>query len=689
MRVPTMRPQNYGGTANGAHAGPRTAVWPGDVGGPLRSRARRLGVLAALLALSWLAPLALHALRLDIVQLALLLVAVASILRSGSNVVDRLMLAGALLTGTILGLGLLFSVWPWGLDPVPVGGMLFSTVTLAGWSARRRPSMPRRWLGSDAVVLGAGLFAFWAAYHPIAGLSVARRFIYSAHTTDRFTHFALFDTIHRLGGYAFLHQIPAQISLQNPTQLVYPSGSHFLYAVLDTFLRSTPNPGPSLPEFNRYFIYVLGGYAFLVVAIVWSARWIAGPSVAGWRRFVISSAAAGLALGGTLVQLVEYGLDPDVVALAFLALMVAVTARPPRLAREQVLITVALLVAVAYTYNLYAFEAVLGIGSAAVVYRHRLRRHWRFAVPVTAAAAVIAFYPSALSLTAALNVRALTLATHGYYVRTPVILTVVLGILIAAPVITGLARRRPASQVMTALMLGAGAVAGAFGLYQILALGHTSYYFGKFLLAGYVTSVVGVGALGVFLRRVVVPSSPRRRRLAQEAALAVTGAAIVLSLTGGFPWSWNPAWRDNLSLAWPAQTPLSAWASGQYRSFAGPSLAVLADAHLLGDGVPTLVLNGSKGDEWYDSHLAAALNRDLGVMTPPLSTILADYGDGSPAARLRQVRDALRVSPFPLRLVVATPAFAQRIEGMLAHHPGMKATVVVLPGLAPPPSKAS
>ena len=167
--------------------------------------------------------------------------------------------------------------------PVPVGGALFSLVVIAGWLTGRRPSLPRRWLGSDVVVLGSGLFAFLAAYAPIAGTPLAKRFSFSAVTTDRFNHFALFDTIHRLGGYAFLHQSQAGVSVRYPTAVAYPSGSHFLYAVFDIFLRSTTDPGAAVAEFSRYFVYVLAGYAFLVMALVWAARWIAGPLMAGWH----------------------------------------------------------------------------------------------------------------------------------------------------------------------------------------------------------------------------------------------------------------------------------------------------------------------------------------------------------------------------------------------------------------------
>jgi hypothetical protein len=67
-------------------------------------------LLAVLLGAAWLVPVVLHQLRLDIVQLALVLAAVASVLRSGTNLLDRFMLAAGLLAGGVLAFGLLFSV---------------------------------------------------------------------------------------------------------------------------------------------------------------------------------------------------------------------------------------------------------------------------------------------------------------------------------------------------------------------------------------------------------------------------------------------------------------------------------------------------------------------------------------------------------------------------------------------------
>ncbi len=644
----------------------------------------RLRWLAALLGAAWLVPFVLNELRLDVIQPALLLLAVASLLRSGTNLVDRFMLAAALLAGLVLSLGLAFSIWPWGLQPVPVGGTLFSLVAAAGWFGRRAPSLPRRLLGSDVVVLGSGLFSFLAVYAPVAGLPPVRRFTFSTTAEDRYAHFALFDTIHRLGGYTFFHQSAARVSVQHPSEIVYPSGSHFLYAWFDTFLRSATDPGAPLAEFNRYFIYVLAAYAFLVMALVWAARWVAGPLATGWQRIFICSLVAALAIAGPLFELVYDGYDSEIAGLAFLVLAVAVTVRPPRVVREQVLIVCSSLIAVAYAYNLYAPMAVLGIGAACIIYRRRLRRRWRFTVVTVAAGCAIAFYPSALSVASGFNARAQALA-GGSALSIPMSLVGVLALVIVATMASPSARRLPACRAMVAEVFVVTVVVAGFGLYQVASRGHTSYYYDKLLAASYAVGLVGLGAAGTLLRWLPAPS--RRGGLLSrllEVPVAVVAAAAALSLAAvvhsGLSATGHSTFR--------AKTPLAAWTANKLIAPTGPSMTALANAHLFGDRIPSLVFYSNWGlGNWRDSFLAAAFNRDLGEMKNPINAILEAKVGGPPTSAratkvgLGLVLKALRESPFPLRLIVWNPAFAHKLETMLAAHPHVRATVLVLPTL--------
>jgi hypothetical protein len=657
--------------------------WPLTTNPRAAGRARRLGWLVGLLCAAWLVPLVAHQSRLDVVQPVLLLVAVASILRSGTNLVDRFMLAAGLLAGAALALGLALSIWPWGLHPVPVAGTCFSLVVMIGWLSRRPPRLPRRMLGSDVVVLGSGIFAFLAAYAPVARMPAVQRFMLSTTAEDRFAHFALFDTIRRLGGYTFLHQRAAIVSVEHPTEIVYPSGSHFLYALFDTFLKSTTGPGTPVQEFNRYFIYVLLAYGFLIMSLVWAARWIAGPLVRGWLKFFICTAVAALALSGPLLMMVKDGFDSEIAGLAFLALAVAATVRPTRVVREQVLIVCALLVAVAYAYNLYAPMAALGMAAACVIYRRRLRRHWLFTIVTVIAGCAIAFYPSALSLLSGFNAQAQLLA-RGTALPPALPLLEVLAVMIVATMASSVARRLPACRAMAIQVVIAGLVIAAVGAYQVASRGNISYYCDKLLMAGYVVCLAGLGAVGILLRR--LPAWPGGRpSLLREAPAAVIAGAAALSLAVVAQWGLDPA---STGPVYPPATPLGTWNAGRMEAPEGPSLVALADAHLLGDHVPILVFYTNSGlENWRDSFLAAAFNRDVGVLRNPINEILFAAVGGPPInahatrAGLGRVLRALRESPLPMRLVVWNPALAHKLEAMLAAHPDVHATVMVLPTL--------
>jgi hypothetical protein len=651
--------------------------------------ARRLRWLAVALAASWLVPVVLHALGLDVVIFVVLLAAVASVLRSGTALLDRLMLAAGLLIGAVLAAGLVFSLWPWRLAPVPVGGTLLSVVALAGWAAGRKPGLPWRLLGSDALVAGSGVFAFLAARAPLSGQSLTQRLVQESITTDRFNHFALFDTIRRLGGYTFLHPAATGASLPDPMQTVYPSGSHFLYALIDTFLHPAGQPVPVLPEYGRYFTYVLVAYAFCVMAVVWAARWIAGPQQAGWRRTVVCAAAAGLALGGPLMQLVVLGQDPDLLSLAMLALLVAVTARPPLGRSEHVLIAGALLIAVTYTYSLYLPIAAATIAAGAVIYRRRLRTRWVFNVLAIAGAAGVALVPPAIALASGFSAQTLSLAAKGWMVSIPGPATAGLALLIAATMVLPAARRQPGWRAMVAVLFAAFAVTAGFAIYQVAESGGTGYYFGKLLLADYVICLAGVGALGTFLRAVPVTTrrGSRRRIRLWEGSVAAVLAAAVLILAVGFPSSVNPTGSN--PVIWP-HSSLSTWDGRQDVQYGIPSLAVLGRSRLLGDGVPTVVLSGGFLQELYGTQLAAIFNHDLGGMNALLQTIIAVQPDPSSRGKVRlsqvrqQIQETVGVSTVPLRLVVANARDAANARKALADYPVLRARVahiVVVPGL--------
>src|SRR5690348_15203265 len=82
---------------------------------------RRAAWIVPLLA-AWVVPLLCQLLRVDWLLPPVLLGVTASLLRGTRFLLDRLVLSFALLFGTACAAGLLISVWPWHMQPVPVAG---------------------------------------------------------------------------------------------------------------------------------------------------------------------------------------------------------------------------------------------------------------------------------------------------------------------------------------------------------------------------------------------------------------------------------------------------------------------------------------------------------------------------------------------------------------------------------------
>src|SRR5256885_10585849 len=135
---------------------------------------RRLVVvrLAVAVACAWAVPVAAHLLAVDWILPPLVLLGVTSLLRSGRTLLDRMVVAFALLLGATCAAGLLISVWPCGLHPVPVARFAFTGLVGIAVALRRVPRGPLavpagRWVG---VGLGGGApgGGLWAV-RPIRG----------------------------------------------------------------------------------------------------------------------------------------------------------------------------------------------------------------------------------------------------------------------------------------------------------------------------------------------------------------------------------------------------------------------------------------------------------------------------------------------------------------------------------------
>lgn len=646
---------------------------------------------AGLVAAAWALPLLTQLVHVDWLLPIVLLLGTASVLRAGHGLVDRLMFATILLCGAALAGGLLFSVWPWHLSPVPVAGSGLTALVVVALATGRRPQLPTRLLGSDAIILGTAAFAGALLYRPLFSRSLVGRLPLIAIAEDRSAHFNLFDTIHRIGGFTFMHPAQARVYIVPPTETVYPQGSHYLYALLDVFLRSTTDAGPSVAAFNRYFLFLTGGYAFLVLSVAWGARWVAGPALAGWRRALICTIAGTVAAVGALPALVVAGFDSEILGLAFLALAVAVTVRPAGGTRQYVLLVGAAVIALAYSYN--PFMVLVGVAAVAalVVYRARLRADWLFVTVTAVVSGAIALLPTAVATLSGFDAGG-QLQAGGSAI--PLARSSVAGLVLVtlAVLVTRAGRRSPVWRVMVAQLVACSAVVGAFGLYQHHKLGNSGYYFEKELTGIFVIGLVGVGACGHFFK--AARRSPASARLPRWRTDLVPGVAAMLvagTFLGGVQWGLpNQARVSELG-----QTYIGRWSHAYITSATGKQAVKLADAGLLEDGVPTLVFyTNSAADNWRLSYLSAVLSRHAGQLGDTDYAILRGEGtviaevDGKKAdpAKLREgiqtVEHAISISPLPLRIITSDNGLADEVRSYAAAHPGRVTSVVVLPSLS-------
>ncbi|MBA3490206.1 MAG: hypothetical protein H0T78_11845, partial [Longispora sp.] len=649
----------------------------------------RMPWMLGLLAASWLLPVLTHALHVDVVSLVVFVLGVASLLRIGSTVVDRLVPAIGVAISVIIVAGLLFSVWPWGLAPVPVAGLLLSGLVLVGVATNRRPALPRKVLGSDLLVLGFGLVGGLVVMLPTLGGGVSARLMLATLTGDRVRHFNMFDAIQQVGGYLFLNVKQAQLIVDSSFVLTYPTGMHFVYAFTDVFVRSGQGAGAPFTEANRYAGYVICGYAFLVLATVWAARWVAGPALAGWRRALLCSLVGTFLVTGVLTTLIWSGFDSEVFGLALLAIFAAVLARPPRAVGEQVFIIAALAVAVSFTYTLFVVFVGVGVVCAAFCYRRRLRRAWRLTAVVAAVSTPIALLPVLLPRLHGFDAPNHLLAS-GSVVNTPRRLLFAIAVVVAAGLTTRASRRVPGLQAFAGLVVMGGVMCWGIWAYIKVQTGlSTLYYLEKAIHAQLILLLVGVGLAVLRIR-----SEPSRtRRGGKQLGAAALAVSIGILAAGGVSLG-QTEFRYAAMLPGVDTTWGRVWTSGEW--FSAPhrnALLTLGRAGYVGDGKPTIVIFDDVGI--VNTHLTlimAAFNRNVGQWgwwiytmdgTGGLAT-LAQPGDQAPEEKRKNLlwlEKTIRNQAFPLRLIVSNPNVAEWFRSFATANPAIQLEVVYMPQL--------
>jgi hypothetical protein len=607
-------------------------------------------------AAAWAVPAATHLLGVDWLVPLVVVTAGVGLVRGVPGLLDRVVLVLAQAFGALCVAGLLFSVWPWRLHPVAVGGVALSA--LVGYAALtgRRWTPPRRFPAADRLTALAAAAVGLLAAVPFLTRDLGGRIGIVATGEDMGRHLMLTDVIGLLGGYAFLHPERAEPYLAEGLEVglrTYPQGVHLGYAVLSRFLRSSGGDAGAVRQAELTMWLYVATFAFLALAVLWAVRRVAGPGftdLAGALRLmpVLAVAGAWLLFGDPLAVFTR-GYPNQLTAMALVAVLTAAVVRPATRVGDQVTLLVALLIGISFTYHLYLPYAALAV--AAWTVRAGLWRADRRRALVATVVALVAAAP-VLLLTPVLVMQAASaenLGTAGTALPIDRPMTAVLVGLALAGLVTRRGLRAPSRRTGLALLVAAGAVTAALGLYQLATVGRTIYYFEKLAHAGIVVALVLLGSLARVVPRWYEPRADRAWRWRPATAALAPALALCLVLAGlGGPWHTRPGSLGARLLAGAeAGSPDG-----------GHDAVALARRYPDGAGTLTIDVAATPYRTWFGTYFGSVLQRRYryghawyGFLNP-----------ANPPRTLAGLEALVSASPVPLRLVVRDPAAGSLLE---------------------------
>jgi hypothetical protein len=295
---------------------------------------------------------------------AVLVLALASLVRLGDSLFDRVMVALALSVGLLSAAGLAFSLWPWGLDPLAITLAAWCGLWLLSASTGRPPRLPGL-SAADLAVPVTVLVASLPAWRVVTAGGLPERLAVLMIGEDNSRHLMWWAGIRESGAYLFL------AGERYPTSVVegwdtYPQGWHLAAAVLDRFVGDAGVADP-----DRFMAWTLLTHAYLLLNVVWLG-------VATARRpgpLHVAAAAvvrAALATGSELARPLVSGYPAESLGLSMALAATAVClldARSERSRREAAVVLAATLVATAFGY--YVFLLPQGLLVAAWLWHRR------------------------------------------------------------------------------------------------------------------------------------------------------------------------------------------------------------------------------------------------------------------------------------------------------------------------------
>ncbi|MET8551969.1 hypothetical protein [Micromonospora zamorensis] len=627
------------------------------------------GVLLAILLACWLVPLAAYAVHAAWLLPPLILLGTASLLRSGRSLLDRLVLALALLAGLTCAAGLLFTVWPWGLHPVPVTGLTLTVLALAAVLSRRAPRLPRpRW--SDVVSLAAAAFAaVYLATPYLRADGFGQRLNLAMIGEDNARHPALFDVIGRVGGYLFVDPDAAREQIFSGL-IHYPQGWHFITALLDGFQNPGNAPtGPALMD--HYIVWCLATFAMLALVLIWAAHHVAGP-LHPLRRLVLVLTVTALILGTELPRLLIAGYPSETLGLSLAAVLIALVVRPLHRLREQLLLVGALLIGIGFSYYLFLLPTGAMVICWLIADRRRLRTRPGTVATIGVLTAALAPLIAVIGVLVAGQSEALGAPGGAPPVETYTTLLGLGGLVVATVLVrTNLSETtwRRYLVVLTVALLFSASMAAV----NLINGTQPAYYFGKTAHLLILVFIAGTAALA---RLLPVPaqstaSEPRRRPI--TAALPAIGTATLVTLallmgTGVIGWTGGYFHRSGSDETWARE-----WVNRDRRAITRPAsvTAMAAKAYPAIPGTVTLVVDKWGAQSYRESVFLSALQSTTGQTEPGIYFSTFD----EPA----RTAEILRRTPRPLRLIVAGQAAQQAIDGILLADPALREGLTVVP----------
>lgn len=654
----------------------------------------------AAVAAAWLFAYSAHAAHLDLAMLLVIVLGTTALNRYGSTVLDRIMAAVVLLAGTAIVGGLVISYWPWGLEPVAVGGFALSALVLISFAARRPFRLPMRFAAADGIAILSGAAATVIAAWPTLHGDFWKRFDYSALLADRLRQFAMFDVVRSGHSYAFAHfdRVSAQAL---PGARTYPSGMQMTYAIVDCFVHGDAKPGAPLDEFVRYYWYTLISFGLLVLAAAWATRRMMGPTVADRLRlpsvFVAAGVGAFLATGYFL-SYVWQGFDSVVFASMVLVAGMAVILRPPRNVWEQALLAGSAFIAVVFGHPLLLPHITLVLVAALIVYR---RRFIKTRLPGKLTFAIGTLSVAVLVAAPLLAVSGLSIGTRfhtdGFIIAMPWHTVLTVGVAAAIALANPATRRLPHAKAALGALASTGAVQIAL---EIDLVGHSStrYYVEKSLNGLVLMCLVGLGGLANLWptarpKTGKTPKSRTRRtrkpwpiRQAENSIAAVT-AALAAGAVAFAPAYINwPRFQPGTDSTW-AQL----WTSGHtFVADYGHQLHAQQRLGVYTDGEPTIVASSASGILNLNMSLLAGIaNRDLHSVSAQINRTTDLYGlTGLPVkgewppqakASLKILEHIITSNKVPVRIIVSDKVLATKLENFAAQHPRTKAKILYIP----------